>query len=73
MECDMSATQTAVTGSGIAPSVKVWWNVFAFPSLQFICAVRDDATNPRTYDPRIGGDGAVIWQIANEPIQEGAR
>lgn len=44
---------------------QVWWNVFAFPSLKHICAIKDDANNPRTYDPRIGGDGNVIWQRAD--------
>lgn len=45
---------------------KVWWNVFDADTHKFICGVRDDAENPHMYDPRIGGSGNVIWQIADQ-------
>ncbi len=49
-----------------AESAKVWYHVFAFPSMQYIgCDVSGDAENPDIYDPRIGGNGDVIWQKAD--------
>lgn len=41
-----------------------WYHVFAFPSLKHICDVKADAINPDCYDPRIRGDGEVVWQEA---------
>lgn len=47
---------------------KIWFHVFDAATLVHICDVRaetDDGQHPlHPYDPRIDGNGEVIWQLA---------
>ena len=47
------------------PEGFVWWNCFTFPGLRHICSVTGTPDNPPDYDPRIGGNGEIVWQLAD--------
>jgi hypothetical protein len=40
----------------------IWWRCFSFPELVHICDMTGDIDNPPSHDPRIGGDGNLVWQ-----------
>jgi hypothetical protein len=42
----------------------IWWRCFSFPELVHICDITGDIDidNPPSHDPRIGGNGKIVWQ-----------
>jgi len=41
---------------------QTWWRCFSFPELKHICDITGDEENPPDYDPRMKGNGEIIWQ-----------
>jgi hypothetical protein len=54
--------------TNIVPRKKVWYNVFDGVTLKFLYATTGDALNPQIEDSRIGGNGNIIYQQADENL-----
>ena len=46
-----------------------WYNVICGKTFRLICQIScEKGKDPYIYDPRKGGDGNVIWQLADKPL-----